>query len=153
MSTRTFGTQAAQVFKMISDCVMAIDERLSEDLFSSTEVDSTKLLQDPVLLRGNQRAITRAYQIIGRTYNTTAPNSKWVVYQSATPESPSTYQAEIPVKGRMPNCYGMSAKDAIEMLHSEGMKVRISGYGKVFSQTPSTGSPIKKGTTVVLNLK
>lgn len=153
MSTRTFGTQAAKVFKMISDCVMAIDERLSEDLFSSTEVDSTKLLQDPVLLRGNQRAITRAYQIIGRTYNTTAPNSKWVVYQSATPESPSTYQAEIPVKGRMPNCYGMSAKDAIEMLHSEGMKVRISGYGKVFSQTPSTGSPIKKGTTVVLNLK
>ena len=60
---------------------------------------------------------------------------------------------EKPVQGRMPNCRGMSAKDAVEMLHSLGLKVRLTGYGKVSSQSPQSGAAVKKGTTVVLNLK
>jgi cell division protein FtsI (penicillin-binding protein 3) len=153
MSTRTFGTQAAKVFKMISDCVMAIDERLSEDLFADADVDSTKLLQRPVLLRGNQKGIAKAYRIIGCTYSTMAPNSKWVVYRGTTQDSPSTYMAETPKEGRVPNCYGMSAKDAVELLHSLGLKVRVVGYGKVFSQTPQAGTSVKKGAMVEVNLK
>jgi cell division protein FtsI (penicillin-binding protein 3) len=153
MSTRTFGTQAAKVFKMISDCVMAIDERLSEDLFADADVDSTKLLQRPVLLRGNQKGIAKAYRIIGCTYSTMAPNSKWVVYRGTTQDSPSTYMAETPKEGRVPNCYGMSAKDAVELLHSLGLKVRVVGYGKVLSQTPQAGTSVKKGAMVEVNLK
>jgi len=153
MSTRTFGTQAAKVFKMISDCVMAIDERLSEDLFAITAVDSAKLAEEPVLLRGNQKSIAKAYRLIGRAFNTTSPGSRWVVYRAATQDSPSVYQAETPAQGRVPNCYGMSAKDAVEMLHSVGLKATVSGFGKVASQTPSAGSPAKKGTTVTLNLR
>lgn len=133
MSTRTFGTQAAKVFKMISDCVMAIDERLNEDLFATTHVDSAKLAQGPMLLRGNQQMIVQACKLIGRT------NVR--------------IQGEPLAAGRVPNCHGMSAKDAIELLHSAGLKVRLSGYGKVSSQSPSAGSPIKKGATVVINLK
>jgi len=153
MSTRTFGTQAAKVFKMISDCVMAIDERLSEDLFAITAVDSAKLAEEPVLLRGNQKSIAKAYRLIGRAFNTTSPGSRWVVYRAATQDSPSVYQAETPAQGRVPNCYGMSAKDAVEMLHSVGLKATVSGFGKVASQTPSAGSPAKKGATVTLNLR
>lgn len=156
MSTRTFGTQAAKVFKMISDCVMAIDERLNEDLLANTEVDSTKLLQEPVLLRGNQREIARAFSLIGRSYVSINPSSKWVVYKKSVETEgmgKGVYQAEMPKEGRVPNCYGMSAKDAIELMHSLGLRVRVSGYGKVMSQTPQAGSAVKKGATVVINMK
>lgn len=153
VDAKAFGTQAAVVFKMISDCVMAIDERLSEDLFSSTTVDSTKLRQEPMLLRGNQQEIAKIFSLIGRQYVTTDKNSKWVVYQSATKEEPSTYKPDKVTKGQMPNCYGLSAKDAVEMLHSLGLKVRLSGYGKVSSQSPKAGSSIKTGGIVVLTLK
>lgn len=153
VSTSAYGAQAAEVFKMISDCVMAIDERLSEDLFASTTVDSAKLRQEPVMVRGNQQEIAKIFGLIGRPYVTTDKNSKWVVFHSATNDSPSTYMPEKPTQGRMPNCYGMSAKDAVELLHSLGLKVRLSGYGKVSSQIPKAGSSVAKGETVKVNLK
>lgn len=148
-----FGTQAARVFQMISDCVMAIDERLSEDMAALAPVDSTKLQQEPVLLRGNQQEIARIYNLIGRTYTTSDHSSTWVVWQSAAEGIAATYRPEKPTQGRMPNCYGMSAKDAVVLLHSQGLKVRLSGYGKVSSQSPKAGSAVKKGATVVVNLK
>lgn len=153
VSTSAYGAQAAEVFKMISDCVMAIDERLSEDLFASTAVDSTKLRQEPVMLRGNQQEIAKIFGLLGRSYVTTAKDSTWVVYQSATKDSPSTYMPDKIEKGKMPNCYGMSAKDAVKLLHSLGLKVRLSGYGKVSSQIPKAGSSVAKGETVKVNLK
>lgn len=127
-----FGTQAARVFKMIADCVMAIDERLSVDMAALAPVDSTKV-QQPLVLRGNQSAIAQACRLIGC--------------------AGVRIQGEKPVTGRVPNCRSMSAKDAVELLHSVGLKVRLSGCGKVSSQSPQAGAAVKKGTTVVLNLK
>lgn len=144
-----FGTQAAKVFKMISDCVMAIDERLSVDMAALTPVDSTKTGQRPVLQRGNQQEIAQVYGLIGRNYMTTNSNSQWVTYNSAT----ASYQPETPVQGRMPNCQGMTAKDAIALLHSVGLKVRVKGYGKVVSQSLKAGTAVSKGTVVEINLK
>ena len=147
-----FGTQAARVFRTIADCVMAIDERLSADLAALSPVDSAKLLQRPVLLRGNQSEMKKAFELLGCSYSTTNPESRWVVYRGGAQDSLSAYRAEEPVQGRVPNCYGMSAKDAVELLHSMGLKVRLTGYGKVVSQTPSAGTAAKKGTLVMLKL-
>ena len=85
------------------------------------------------MLRGNLKDIARACHLIGRA------NVK--------------VQTEKPTPGRVPNCRGMSAKDAIEVLHSVGLKVRVTGYGKVASQSPNAGTAVKKGATVVLNLR
>lgn len=128
-----FGTQAARVFRTIADCVMAIDERLGEDFAALTPVDSTILEREPLLLRGNLGGLQQACRLIRCTNVKILP--------------------EKPVQGRMPNCRRMSAKDAVEMLHSLGLKVRLTGYGKVSSQSPQAGAAVKKGTTVVLNLK
>jgi hypothetical protein len=128
-----FGTQAARVFKTIADCVMAIDERLGEDMAALVPVDSTKLLQEPVLLRGNSIRLQQACRLMRCT------NVK--------------IQSEKTTQGRMPNCRGMSARDAVELLHSLGLKVRVSGYGKVASQSPQAGTAVKKGAAVVINLK
>ncbi len=128
-----FGTQAARVFKTIADCVMAIDERLGEDMAALVPVDSTKLLQEPMLLRGNSIRLQQACRLLRCT------NVK--------------IQSETVTQGRMPNCRGMSARDAVELLHSLGLKVRVSGYGKVTSQSPQAGTAVKKGAVVVINLK
>ncbi|MBO4730645.1 MAG: PASTA domain-containing protein, partial [Bacteroidaceae bacterium] len=58
-----------------------------------------------------------------------------------------------PTDGRVPNCYGMTAKDAIAMLHAAGYKVRLSGYGKVRSQNPRAGQELKSGSTVEITLR
>ena len=132
---------------------MAIDERLGEDLAALSPVDSAKLLQKPVLLRGNQEEMRKAFELLGCNYVTSAPNSKWVVFHTEAQDTLSTYRAENPSQGHVPNCFGMSAKDAVELLHSMGLKVKLTGYGKVASQSPSAGSSAKKGTTVMINLR
>ena len=52
----------------------------------------------------------------------------------------------------VPNVIGMGARDAVYALESKGLKVRISGRGKVVSQSASAGSSFVKGQTVTLRL-
>lgn len=152
-----YGRQAALVFKAISDCVVAVDKRLSEGAVKSAwprlEADSSKALQHPVLEKGNQEEIARAYKLLGQAYSTADPDSKWVYYRAASDSIPGGYKAFRPDKGKVPNCYGMSAKDAVNLLQSMGYRVRVSGYGKVVSQLPKYGTVAKRGTTVMVTLK
>ena len=55
--------------------------------------------------------------------------------------------------GKMPDVIGMGAKDAVFMLESRGLKVRLQGRGKVKSQSCPAGSNIAKGSTCVLVLQ
>lgn len=152
-----YGRQAAIVFKAISDCVVAVDKRLSDGAVKSAwptlEADSGKVQQRPVLEKGNQEEIERVYKILSLPYSTADPDSKWVYYRTANDSIPGGYKAFRPEKNKVPNCYGMSAKDAVNLLQSMGYRVRVSGYGKVVSQEPRHGSAAKKGTMVTLTLK
>ena len=58
-----------------------------------------------------------------------------------------------PKEGLMPNVVGMGAKDAVYLLESAGLKVHLSGIGRVRRQSLPTGSRIVKGRTVTLTLK
>lgn len=152
-----YGRQAALVFKSISDCVVAVDKRLSEggvkSVWPRLEDDSAKAQQRPILEKGSQKELMEVYKLVKQPYVTSNPESQWVCYHAATDSTQATYQPYAPVKGRVPNCYGMTAKDAVELLHSVGYRVSVNGYGKVFSQLPKGGATAKKGSRVVLNLK
>jgi cell division protein FtsI (penicillin-binding protein 3) len=52
----------------------------------------------------------------------------------------------------MPNVKGMGLKDALYLLESMGLKVAVSGRGKVISQSITPGSTLAKGITVILEL-
>lgn len=52
----------------------------------------------------------------------------------------------------VPSVIGMGARDAIFALETRGLRVRMSGKGKVKSQSVSAGSKIVKGQTVMLEL-
>jgi len=55
--------------------------------------------------------------------------------------------------GRMPDVRGMGAKDAVFLIESAGLKVRLDGVGKVRSQSIAPGSRIVKGQTVRIVMK
>jgi cell division protein FtsI (penicillin-binding protein 3) len=55
-------------------------------------------------------------------------------------------------KGLVPNVKGLGARDAVALLEKEGLRVIISGAGRVISQSQSAGSPLRKGSTIVLKL-
>lgn len=53
---------------------------------------------------------------------------------------------------RVPSVIGMGAKDAVYLLESLGLKVQISGMGKVRSQSIPAGNNLGKGRTIHLRL-
>lgn len=152
-----YGRQAALVFKSISDCVVAVDKRLSDGAVKSVwprlEEDSAMAQQRPTLQRGKQTEILSLYKQLNLPYRSVDSSATWVYYSEASDSSTACYHPYVPTGGRIPNCYGMTAKDAIELLHSEGYNVRVNGYGKVRSQNPKGNQAAKKGTIVELTLR
>lgn len=56
-------------------------------------------------------------------------------------------------RARVPDVKGMGAKDAVYVLRQRGLKVNLSGNGKVDDQSLPAGTLIKPGTRIHLNLK
>ncbi len=56
-------------------------------------------------------------------------------------------------QGRVPSVYGMSAKDAVVLLESMGMKVMLHGHGKVLSQSIHAGEPTAGNSSIYLELR
>ena len=152
-----YGRQAAEVFKAISDCVVAVDKRLSDGAVKSVwpklEEDSLKATQRPVVARGDQSGMRRLYKTLRQPFPSSDSVCRWVVYRDATDSTMGQYIPYIPTEGQVPNCNGMTAKDAVELLQTMGYRARVSGYGKVVSQQPRAGSTAKQGSTVVLTMK
>ena len=60
-------------------------------------------------------------------------------------------QKEINEK-KVPSVIGMGAKDAVYLLESVGLKVHLTGMGKVRSQSIPAGNTLHKGKTIQLKL-
>ncbi|MCH2223947.1 MAG: transpeptidase family protein [Crocinitomicaceae bacterium] len=56
-------------------------------------------------------------------------------------------------KDTVPNVIGMTAKDAVYLIESCGMGVRIEGVGKVVSQSIRPGVEVSKGVVIKIGLK
>jgi len=54
--------------------------------------------------------------------------------------------------GALPNVSGMGLKDAVNLLENMGLKVSITGRGRVVNQSITAGSSIKKGQTISIFL-
>ena len=52
----------------------------------------------------------------------------------------------------MPDVHGMGARDAVFLIESRGMRVKINGRGKVVEQSVGAGQKIRKGMTCSLRL-
>jgi cell division protein FtsI (penicillin-binding protein 3) len=57
------------------------------------------------------------------------------------------------IKDKVPDVRGLSASDAIYLLESQGLSVRIIGAGQVFSQSLTPGSDFQVGQVIKIELK
>ena len=56
-------------------------------------------------------------------------------------------------EGIVPDVKGMGAKDAVFLMEKKGLKVMLSGVGKVHRQSIAAGNKAIKGQTVRLELR
>lgn len=78
-------------------------------------------------------------------------NSGWIMNKTENNRI-DLHTAET-TNGLVPNVHGMGAKDALYAMEKIGLRVRIQGYGKVFTQSVQAGSRAVKGSRVVLELR
>ena len=150
---KTYGSQAAPVFKEIADCVMAIDIRMGNAVsHAKLEEDSTMAERLP-LARGNQRELMDLHRRLRLPYISADSSCEWVSYHAATDTTPARYVPYAPAEGRVPNCIGMTAKDAVEILHAAGYRAVVTGFGKVRSQSPRGGQTLRHGGRVEVVLR
>lgn len=75
----------------------------------------------------------------------------WVV--TSKQENSVKIEPRIVQSGWVPNVVGMGLKDALFLLEESGLKVRISGYGKVIAQSVVPGTKAVRGGVVQLELR
>ena len=142
------GLMAGSVFSKIAERVYA--KHLALDLKEAK--DSTSILI-PDVKNGD---IAAAYYVLDAIdVQTTGfdEDSEKPVWGNAShnPDNVILSQKEINDK-KVPNVVGMGAKDAVYLLESMGLRVQITGIGKVKSQSIPAGNTLHKGRTIQLRL-
>ena len=144
------GLMAGSVFSKIAERVFA--KHLAQDLKEAK--DSTSILI-PDVKNGD---ISAAHYVLNRIN----VNSSEVSEQStegkpvwgnvtSNPDNVLFNKKDINNK-LVPSVIGMGAKDAVYLLESMGLKARITGIGKVKSQSIPAGNTLRKGQTLQLRL-
>lgn len=144
------GVQAGSVFRRIAERIYAKD--LNSDLAHAK--DSTSILI-PDIKNGDIREAAYLLRELNVNSNSASiPEQQGPIWGKAT--TTDTY-AELKTtkisSKQIPNVKGMGAKDAVYLLEGYGLKVRITGVGKVVSQSIPVGAYARKGQTITLTLK
>jgi cell division protein FtsI (penicillin-binding protein 3) len=106
--------------------------------------------QVPLVKSGNKRDITSVLKSLNVRYQLNY-EGEWLSTDTLK-GSVHLKRKEIP-KDKVPNVYGMTAKDAIYLLESRGLIVKMKGYGRVVSQSILTGTEITKGQLIKIELR
>lgn len=140
------GIQAGSVFSKIAERVYA--KHLFFDLAQAK--DSTSIMI-PDTKNGNLKETAYILDELDIKYNKPGNNIEWC---KASDESGNVLLSELNINEKLiPNVRGMGAKDAVFLLEERGLRVRLSGMGKVVSQNIPPGSTARKGQTITLTLR
>lgn len=135
---------AAPIFAQIAQQVYTTDMELVPEFTPPAFTYSTPT--SPVMHQGNANAV---YKQLDRKGPSEAEGT-WI---RSTEQGGKVQFSKMVIKpGRVPNVHGMSAKDAVVLLESMGMKVVLQGHGKVRSQSVGIGEPISSNATIILGL-
>ena len=136
---------AAPAFKAIVERVYALDAEWHAPL---TESDVPSVA--PVKGGDVQEMRTAA----GRLSITTDIARRGQGWATATQDSARVEVTPVQCEeGVMPAVQGMALKDALYLLESRGLRVRVSGKGKVVAQSIRAGTQIREGDAVTITLK
>ena len=145
------GLMAGSVFSEIAERVYA--KHLAQDLKEAK--DSTSILT-PDVKHGNMASARYILDEIDvktmgiEKYDEDKPI--WGKVAHEPNQSITLSESEINEK-KVPRVIGMGAKDAVYLLESLGLKVHLTGMGKVRSQSIPAGNTLHKGKTIQLRLQ
>ena len=145
------GLMAGSVFSEIAERVYA--KHLAQDLKEAK--DSTAILT-PDVKHGNMASAQYILDAIDietvttERYDKNKPSWGNVTHN---PNQNITFASNEVSDKKVPRVIGMGAKDAVYLLESLGLRVYLSGMGKVKSQSIPPGNTLQKGKTIQLKLQ
>lgn len=143
------GTMAGGVLRTIAEKIYA--SHIAFDL-RKIEPDSTAVSL-PQVKGGDYKAIDDVLDALDVKADTDSLETSWVV-ASADREAQKVKLRDLTLRpGLVPRVVGMGAKDAVYLLEQAGLRVALSGIGRVTSQSILPGQRVVKGQTIELTLK
>ena len=106
----------------------------------------------PRVKGGDLRAVEDVLDELDIKADTDSLETKWVV-ASAEQEENKVKLSDLTIREAGTRVVGMGAKDAVFLLEQAGLRVSLSGVGRVVSQSIQPGQRVSKGQTVLLTLK
>jgi cell division protein FtsI (penicillin-binding protein 3) len=138
------GTVAAPVFREIADHLYKYFIEQQEPIHVPAVADSMLYtfsgLKKEVLTISSQFGYSYTDQLVGNWRKSFLKNN---TLQSQTINTAGNI---------MPDVKGMGLKDALYVLETAGMKIQVSGKGKIFNQSVAAGSSVAKGQEITLYL-
>ena len=146
------GGMSGLVFHHISEGVMAQNLKLDVD-----DARDTLSIMVPDVKGGDLVAANYVLDNLGVKTNTNWSGSyaegNPVWGKTITTNKDVTLASVSTQKGIIPDVLGMGARDAVYLLESRGVKVKLKGRGKVKSQSIYAGTAIKQGMVCELNME
>jgi cell division protein FtsI (penicillin-binding protein 3) len=138
---------AAPVFKEIANKVYAtqLDIHDQDDKKYSTE----KFL--PASAKGDYRDLKTSLSAMSYAVRLPSQNPEWVTMDSSVIGMilrPTFFGIDT-----IPDLVGLTAKDAVYMMEKAGLSPVIHGKGIVYSQSLPVGTPLVKGSEIILTLE
>ena len=141
------GSVAAPIFKELADKVYASDMSIHKALQQSDVLASL-----PKVKQGSVEEVNKVLSEFD--INTTSTDEQWMVSKTLKTEVLlEVRKVERDLQnGDMPDLRGMGIQDAIYLLESYGLIVKITGIGAVQSQSIAKGKRFTKGSVIKLEL-
>jgi cell division protein FtsI (penicillin-binding protein 3) len=137
---------AGPIFREIADKIYGTDFELQGDKYPAQMAE----FNVPISREGHWADAEKVFQFMDVPVAISNPEAVWIS-TTTTIDTVEIKELKI-VENLVPNVKGMGAMDAVYLIESSGMSARIEGNGVVKQMSVQPGSPVAKGTTVVLTL-
>ncbi len=143
------GSMSGGVVKAIAEKIYASHTSHKLD---DMERDSTAVML-PRTKGGDAEALTHVLKELNIRANTDSIETQWVKSSIDTIYNGLRIEDVTIREGLVPKVIGMGAKDAVFLLEQVGLRVSLSGMGRVTSQSIPPGHRVSRGQTILLTLK
>ena len=139
---------AAPVFKEIADKIYARDLDMHKPL-AKTVLASDGVF--PVIKGGSYEDLKFICDQMSISNHLNSDEDEWV--SASVSDNAVVWNKREVIKDIMPDVNGMRLRDALYILENLGLRVRISGSGRVAEQSLAPGTKISRGTLVLLRME
>lgn len=138
---------AGPVFKEIADRVILGRMELQKKF---DPVESELAVHIPISLSGHREELLTIFDRLDIPVDDVAADYPWVT--TRTGRDTVKVERRSVVDGRVPNVVGMGLSDALYLLESAGLEVKVQGVGTIKRQSIPPGTPTSAYGTIIIHL-